>query len=53
MVSVKEKEKILVGDDVKITVVVICGKQIRLGFEALSDVVILRGKLVYSKDDDQ
>jgi carbon storage regulator len=52
VITVKEKEKLLVGDEVKITVLEIRGKQIRLGIEAPLDVVILREKLVQSKDND-
>jgi carbon storage regulator len=50
VLTVKENEKVLVGDEVKITVLEIRGKQIRLGIEAPLDVVILREKLVQSKD---
>ena len=48
VLTVKEKEKVLVGDEVKIMVLEIRGKQIRLGIEAPPDVVILREKLVNS-----
>jgi carbon storage regulator len=48
VLSVKAQEKVLVGDEVKIMVLEIRGKQIRLGIEAPSDVVILREKLVQS-----
>jgi carbon storage regulator len=48
VVTVKEHEKVLVGDEVKIMVLEIRGKQIRLGIEAPPDVVILREKLINS-----
>jgi carbon storage regulator len=51
VLTVKENEKVLVGDEVKITVAEIRGKQIRLGIEAPPGVVILREKLVKSKND--
>ena len=53
VLTVKENEKVLVGDEVKIMVLEIHGKQIRLGFEAPSEVVILREKLAQSKDDEK
>jgi carbon storage regulator len=52
VLTVKENEKVLVGDEVKITVAEIRGKQIRLGIEAPPGVVILREKLVKSKNND-
>jgi carbon storage regulator len=48
VLSVKEQEKVLIGDEVKIMVLEIRGNQIRLGIEAPPDVVILREKLVQS-----
>jgi carbon storage regulator len=53
VLTVKEQEKVLVGDEVKIMVLEIRGKQIRLGFEAPLGVVILREKLAQCKDNDQ
>ncbi|MBM4283746.1 MAG: carbon storage regulator CsrA [Deltaproteobacteria bacterium] len=38
----KSGEGLFIGDDIRITVVEIRGKQIRLGIEAPSEVVILR-----------
>jgi carbon storage regulator len=52
VLTIKEQEKVLVGDEVKIMVVEIRGKQIRLGIEAPSGMAILREKLVKSKDND-
>jgi carbon storage regulator CsrA len=48
VVTVKENEKVLVKDEVKIMVLEIHGKQIRWGIEALPGVLILREKLVNS-----
>jgi carbon storage regulator len=48
VLSVKAQEKVLVGDEVKIMVLEIRGKQIRLGIEAPPEVVILREKLINS-----
>ena len=38
-------EGLFIGDDIRITVIEIRGKQIRLGIEAPSDVVVLREEL--------
>jgi carbon storage regulator len=45
ILTLKENEKILIGDNVIVEVVEIRGKQIRLGIEAPEDVLILREKL--------
>ncbi len=45
VVTLKEDEKILLGDNATIMVVEIRGKQIRLGIEAPADVLVLREKL--------
>lgn len=52
VLTVKEQEKVLVGDEVKIMVLEIRGKQIHIGIEAPPGVVILREKLTKSKDND-
>jgi carbon storage regulator len=52
VLSVKAQEKVFVGDEVKIMVLEIRGKQIRLGIEVPPDVMILREKHVKSKDND-
>ncbi len=48
----KSGEGLVIGDGIRITVVEIRGKQIRLGIEAPSDVVILREE-VYERVRDQ
>ena len=45
ILTVKEDEKILIGDKITVMVVEIRGKQIRLGVEAPDDVLVLREKL--------
>ncbi|MDD6056083.1 MAG: carbon storage regulator CsrA [Helicobacteraceae bacterium] len=39
------EECVLIGDDIKIKVVSVDGKSVKLGFEAPSDVLILREEL--------
>lgn len=41
----KLNERIVIGDNIRITVVEIRGHSVRLGFEAPSDVTILREEL--------
>ena len=45
VVTLKENEKVLIGENISVTVVEIRGKQIRLGIQAPDDVLILREKL--------
>jgi carbon storage regulator len=42
ILNLKENEKILIGDKITIMVVEIRGKQIRLGIEAPSGLLVLR-----------
>jgi carbon storage regulator len=46
ILTLKEGEKILIGDKITVRVVEIRGKQIRLGIEAPADLLVLREKLV-------
>jgi carbon storage regulator len=46
ILTLKENEKILIGDKITVMVVEIRGNQIRLGIEAPADLVVLREKLV-------
>jgi carbon storage regulator len=46
----KEKEGILIGDDITITVTKIEGNQIRIGIEAPKDVLIRRQELLTQWD---
>jgi carbon storage regulator len=45
ILTLKEDEKILIGDNISIMVVEVRGKQIRLGVEAPADFLVLREKL--------
>jgi carbon storage regulator len=46
----KLNEKIIIGDDVRITVVGIRGNHVRLGIEASPDVSILRDELIRHRE---
>ncbi len=45
VLTLKENEKVLIGNDISVKVVEIRGNQIRLGIEAPKDVLVLREKL--------
>ena len=45
VVTLKENEKVLIGNDISVMVVEIRGNQIRLGIEAPADLLVLREKL--------
>ena len=45
ILTLKEDEKILIGDKITVKVVEIRGKQIRFGIEAPASVLVLREKL--------
>ena len=45
ILTLMENEKVLIGDNVSVMVVEIRGKQIKLGFEAPGNVLVLREKL--------
>lgn len=45
ILTLKEDEKILIGDNVSVTVVEIRGKQVKLGIKAPPKVAVLRGGL--------
>ena len=45
VVTLKENEKVLIGDNVTVMLVEIRGNQIRLGIEAPTDLLVLREKL--------
>ena len=45
VLSRKESEKIMLGDEVVLTIVRISGDRVRLGIEAPSDMLILREEL--------
>jgi carbon storage regulator len=45
VLSRREAEKIRLGDSIVITIVKVAGDRVRLGIEAPSDVLVLRGEL--------
>ena len=45
VLSRKESEKVLLGDDIILTIVRLSGDRVRLGIEAPSDMLILRHEL--------
>jgi carbon storage regulator len=45
IVTLKENEKVLIGNDINVMVVEIRGNQIRLGIEAPAGLLVLREKL--------
>jgi carbon storage regulator len=45
VLSRRESERIRLGESIVITVVRVAGDRVRLGIEAPSDVVVLRGEL--------
>lgn len=47
----KLNEKIMIGDDIQITVVGIERGKVRLGITAPREVVILRGELVHESEE--
>lgn len=47
IITRKVGEVIVIGDHIKVTVIQICGKQIRLGIEAPPELLILREEKLY------
>ena len=47
VLSRKHNEEIVIGDEIKITVVRVKGNSVRLGIEAPNDVPIVRGELTF------
>lgn len=45
VLSRRENEQIKLGDEIVVTVVRVAGDRVRLGIEAPTDVLILRGEL--------
>jgi carbon storage regulator len=50
VVTLKAQEKVLIGNEISVTVVEIRGKQIRLGIQAPDDLLVLREKLASRED---
>lgn len=53
VLSRREHERIKLGDSIVITVVRLAGDRVRLGIEAPSDVVVLRGELERPQPEGQ
>ncbi len=51
VLSRKESEKIMLGDEIVLTIVRISGDRVRLGIEAPSGMLILRKELDLESDD--
>lgn len=51
VLSRKESEKIMLGDEIVLTIVRISGDRVRLGIEAPSGMLILRKELDLENDD--
>ncbi len=45
VLSRRESERIRLGDSIVVTVVKVAGDRVRLGIEAPSDILVLRGEL--------
>jgi len=45
VLSRRESQRIVLGDSIVVTVVKVAGDRVRLGIEAPSDVLVLRGEL--------
>lgn len=45
VLSRRESQRITLGDSIVVTVVKVAGDRVRLGIEAPSDVLVLRGEL--------
>lgn len=50
VLSRKEGEAILIGDDIKIIILTLVGSRVRVGIEAPDGVKILRGELKKNKN---
>lgn len=53
VLSRKESEKVLLGDEIVLTIVRLSGDRVRLGIEAPSDMLILREELDESAVDSK
>jgi carbon storage regulator len=50
VVTLKENERVFIGENIRIEVVEIRGRQIKLGIQAPDDVLILREKLAKKEE---
>lgn len=53
VLSRKESERILIGDNIVVTVVRVQGDRVRLGIEAPNSVAILRGEIASQYQDNK
>ena len=53
VLSRKQQQEIMVGQDIRITVLKIKGNTVRLGIDAPRDVRVVRGELPIQEEDDQ
>lgn len=44
-------EKIIIGENIEVTVIAVTGNQVKLGIDAPEDVVIVREELLSSTED--
>ena len=49
VLSRREKERIILGDEIVVTVLRLDGDRVRLGIEAPRDIIVLRGELEVEK----
>jgi carbon storage regulator len=52
VLSRRETERIKLGDSIVVTVVKVAGDRVRLGIEAPSDVLVLRGELERNRAEE-
>ena len=53
VLSRKQQQEILIGDEIKITVLKVKGNTVRLGIDAPRDVHVIRGELNRKQEDEQ
>ena len=53
VLSRKESEKIMLGEDIVLTIVRVTGDRVRLGIEAPGDMLILRKELDSKENDSK
>ena len=53
VLSRKQQQEILLGDDIKITVLKVKGNTVRLGIEAPRDIRVVRGELPRQSEDEK
>lgn len=51
VISRKEGEEFMIGDNIKVAVLSVDGNRVRIGIKAPDDVLILRAELVRDEDE--